>query len=157
MISVAEVELFYQPEGRLRLATADRCFLSVRPAWAAPLSKPDEFLALLDGKGKEILMVRHINDLPEAAQEVVRKELAVRYLNSTVRQVLSAKTEFGVTYWHVLTDRGEKEFVTQSLQENAQWLDADFLLLIDTDGNRFELKNISQMDEKSRRVIEATV
>ena len=152
------MKLFYEPEGRLRLTLDDHSVVTVKPAWASPLSPPGRDLALLDGKGKEVLMV----SVPEKEFSsenwaVVEQELKRRYLNSLVHRVLDVKTEFGATYWHVVTDRGEKDFVTQSLQENAQWLGPGHLLLIDVDGNRFEITDVEGLDSRSRELVRNTV
>ena len=88
---------------------------------------------------------------------LIQEELRRRYLNGVVIKVLQATTEFGATYWTVETDRGRKEFVTQSLQENAQWLGPTHLLLVDVDGNRFEIPDIEALDEDSRRRVDNTV
>lgn len=152
------VRLFYQPEGRLRLEAEDRCWLSVRPAWASPLTNPGRYLGLLDGKGKEILMATQPeSEFTPEAWEIIQQELKRRYLNGVVHRVLAAKNEFGSTYWTVVTDRGERDFVTQSLQENAQWLGPNHLLLIDTDGNRFEIPDVTALDATSQELIAMTV
>ena len=50
------LRLFYQPKDRLRLTIdGDRSYHTVKPAWAAPLSRPGRYLALLDGKGNAIV------------------------------------------------------------------------------------------------------
>jgi hypothetical protein len=85
---------------------------------------------------------------------IVSEELRRRYLTATVSTITHAKAEFGATYWHVESDRGPRDFVTQSLQENAQWLSDNHLLLIDVDGNRFELPDIKSMDARSRMFVE---
>jgi hypothetical protein len=145
------MRLFYQPEGKLRLETEDRCWLHVRPVWAAPMSQPNRYLALLDGKDKEITLFPDPEDLPSDQWEILRNELDRRYLSARVKTIVKATTEFGATYWSVLTDRGPKEFVTQSLQENAQWMTPTQLLLIDVDGNRFEISDVNALDEDSHR------
>ncbi len=150
------MKLFYQPEGRLRLTLEDRSYLEVKPAWASPLSHPNRYLALLDGKGREIVMVEDLAALTPENRAVIDAELHRRYLTARIDRVLHVKTEFGVTYWTVVTDRGERELVTQSLQENANWLTASTLLLSDVDGNRYEL-DVDRMDEQSRRLVDATV
>jgi hypothetical protein len=71
--------------------------------------------------------------------------------------VISAKTEWGATYFTVITDRGERDFVMQSLQENAQWLKENHLLLVDIDGNRFEAQDIRKLDAESQAIIEKIV
>ncbi|MBX3113948.1 MAG: DUF1854 domain-containing protein [Fimbriimonadaceae bacterium] len=153
-----EMHLFYAPEGRLRLTLGNQSYIEVVLAWASPLTYPGKYLSFLDGKGKEIFMVTDpVAELAPEVWSVARGELQRRYLNGVVHKVLSTKTEFGSTYWHVITDRGEKEFITQSLQENAQWLSPDYLLIIDVDGNRFEIPSISGLDEKSKQILSVTV
>jgi hypothetical protein len=45
----------------------------------------------------------------------------------------------------------------QSLQENAQWLKENHLLLVDIDGNRFEAQDIRKLDAESQAIIEKIV
>lgn len=151
------MQLFYAPEGRLRLTLEDRSHLVVVPAWAAPRTHPDRYLSLLDSKGKEILMLDRLEDAGADNVEVLRQELRRRYLYSQVRRVNAVRMEFGATYWSVETDRGHRDFVTQSLQENAQWIDEDFLLLIDVEGNHYQVKPVSALDPDSLRRLRSVV
>ena len=150
------LRLFYEPKDRLRLTVeGEKSYPTVKPAWSAPLSRPDTYLALLDGKGNEIITLPDPNALPAESLAAVKEELRRRYLTATVTRITNAKQEFGATYWNVETDRGHRDFVTQNLQENAIWLGDDHLLLLDVDGNRFELTAISKLDDASRHFVEA--
>lgn len=149
------LKLFYHPKDRLRLTVGEeKSYHTVKPVWAAPLSRPDTYLSLLDGKGNEIVTLPDPNALLPASLQAAQEELRRRYLTATVTAITHAKQEFGATYWHVETDRGTRDFVTQNLQENAVWLSDVHLLLLDVDGNRFEITNISALDTTSRRFIE---
>jgi hypothetical protein len=149
------LNLFYEPKDRLRLTVDDdRSYPTVKPAWASPLSYPNKYLALLDAKGDEITLLERPEDLPKASYESVMEELSRRYLTATILKIEDARNEFGATYWHVHTDRGTRDFVTQSLQENAQWLSPTHLLLTDVDGNRFELADVKALDPRSRAFLE---
>ena len=151
-----EIQLFYEPKDRLRLTIGqDRSYMTVKPVWSAPLSQPKKYLSLLNTKGDEIAMVKNPEDLTESSFTVVQEELYRRYLTAAVHKILHAKVEFGATYWHVVTNRGEREFVTQSLQENAIWLSEVHLLFIDVDGNRFEIADVGSLDAKSQSYIHA--
>ena len=153
-IELANAKLFHDPEDRLRMTHGDRSWPTVVPRWASPLKYPERYLALLDAKGHEIVTIADPQkDLDEPNRSTVLKEVRRRYLTATVESVVTVKGEWGATYWVVETDRGRREFVTQSLQENAQWLGPAHIVLTDVDGNRFELKNIEQLDERSRRLI----
>lgn len=150
------LKIFFEPADRLRLTVGDeRSYPTVKPVWAAPLTRPRRFLALLDGKGQEITTIPDLGELTPSSREAVEEELRRRYLTSTIEKILHAKVEFGATYWHTETDRGERDFVTQSLQENAQWLGPRHLLLIDVDGNRFEVPDVDRLDVRSRSYIDA--
>ena len=94
------------------------------------------------------------NVLPPDSLKAAQEELRRRYLTATVRSILHAKQEYGATYWSVATDRGDRDFVTQNLQENAIWLSPTHLLLLDVDGNRFEITDTQALDEASRRAVE---
>lgn len=155
-MQASEMRLFHQPNDRLRLTVGEeRSWMSVKPVWCAPLSRPGRYLALLDGKGEEIAVIEDPGSLPGESRSAVERELRARYLTGTVQSVNSARQEFGATYWHVETDRGPRDFVTQNLQENAQWLSDDHLLLVDVDGNRFEVPSVSALDARSRAFIHA--
>ncbi len=150
------LKLFYEPKDRLRLTVGEeKSYHTVKPAWAAPLSRPGQYLAFLDGKGKEIVTLPDPSVLPPESLAAAQEELRRRYLTATVRVIAHARQEFGATYWSVQTDRGDRDFVTQNLQENAVWLSPTHLLLLDVDGNRFEITDVSALDDASRRYVAA--
>jgi len=149
-------DLFFEPKDRLRMTVSNSySFATVKPAWASPLNHPNRYLSLLNAKGEEIVLVVDPADLPAASRKAVLEEVARRYLTATITRILDCRSEFGATYWHVDTDRGVRDFVTQSLQENAQWLSVNHLMLIDVDGNRFDLADVTSLDEASRRYLSA--
>jgi len=148
------LKLFYEPKDRLRLTIdGDRSYHTVKPAWAAPLSRPGQYLALLDGKGNAIVTLPDPSVLPPESLAAAKEELRRRYLTATVRAIAHAKQEFGATYWSVQTDRGDRDFVTQNLQENAIWLSPTHLLLLDVDGNRFEITDTKALDAVSQQYV----
>lgn len=157
-MDIPALELFYEPKDRLRLTVPhDRSYPTVKPVWSAPLSKPGQYLALLDGKGGEIALLPTLDELSPASREAVLAEVHRRYLTARVQAVTHARQEFGVTYWTVDTDRGGRSFVTENLQENAVWLSDTHLLLLDADGNRFEIEDVSRLDDHSRHLVETIV
>ncbi len=152
------MRLFYYPEGRLRMTVEDRSYLEVRPVWASPVSYPGKYLALIDAKDNELVMFTDPGkEIDGENWDVLKKELDRRYLTGMVLEIIEAKTIFGYTYWTVVTDRGKKEFVTMSLQENAQWMSPTHLLLQDVDGNQFEIPDIDKLDAESRKKLDLTV
>jgi hypothetical protein len=148
------LNVFHGPKGRLcATVEGDRSHVGLKPVWAAPLTHPNRYLALLNSKNEEVAMIVDPTDLREDCLSAIQVELSRRYLTATVTKVQKANVEFGATYWHVETDRGKRDFVTQNLQENAQWLSPKHLLLIDVDGNRFEIPDVSALDPRSVQIV----
>src|SRR5438552_15395997 len=99
-----ELKLFYHPKERLRLTLGEeKSSLTVKPLWAAPLSRPHAFLALLDGKGEEIVLVPPPEVWPADSREAVQRALRQRSLTATVTAVRDAREEEGATDWTVET------------------------------------------------------
>lgn len=151
-----KIELFFQPSTRLCAQIDDeRCAIGVKPVWASPLSRPGQYLSILDPKGDEIVM------LPEPKQQLsgeswqaVQAEIRRRDLTSRVSQVISAREDNGAVYFSVASDRGERDFVCTNLSTNAIWFGENRLLLLDAEGNRFEIEDLATLDARSRSLIE---
>lgn len=157
MVDLGSLDIFYAPEGRLRATSEDRSWLSVQPYWASPLSHPNKYLVLLDGKKKEIATIKDPSSLPPHIWEILESELKNRYLGTSIEAIESVSSQFGVTFWNVETNRGSRTFVTQSLQENAQYLGDGQLLITDVEGNRFKVEDIEALDPKSRKLLSSVV
>ena len=149
------IRLFHEPPWTLRLTIEDdRSYTKVRVVCAAPLSQPDRYICLLDEKNEVICTVEDPIVLDAASQGIIKEELSQRYMTAIIKRIDSLRSEFGVSYWEVQTDRGDREFVIRNVSENAQWITDRRLLLVDVDGNRFEISNLDALDKKSRGLIE---
>lgn len=152
------IRLFREPSWKLRMTIeGDRSYLKIKVVRAAPLSQPSRYVCFLDGKDEVVCMVDDLNDLEAGSRPIVQEELDRRYLTSTIDLIESVRSEFGVSYWDVQTDRGRREFVVQDVSENAQWLGERRLLLIDVDGNRFEIPDIHALDRRSAKFLESVI
>ena len=157
-VDLDKVRLFREPAWILRLTIeGDRSYTRVKIVRAAPLSHPDKYISILDVKDEEVYMIPELKSLDEEMRRLVVEELDRRYLTSTIEQVLSIRSEFGTSYWDVATSRGRREFVIQNVAENAQWLGDHRLLLVDVDGNRFEIPNLTELDKKSLSQVEMVI
>src|SRR5512146_2619039 len=62
----------------------DRTYLTVKPVWAAPLSRPGAYLALLDEAGEEIALLPDVAVLAASSRAALQEELRRRYLTATI-------------------------------------------------------------------------
>ena len=154
-ISIADIILVRSPPWALRLTIRnDRSYPRIKIVRAAPLSFPDQFISILDDKDVEICMIDNLAEVEPATRALIEEELEKRYLTSIVQRIISIRSEYGTSYWEVHTDRGGREFVIQNVSENAQWPGNRRLLLIDVDGNRFEVPDLDALDQRSRKLVE---
>ena len=157
-VDIDKLKLFREPAWKLRLTIGDdRSYLRVKVVRAAPLSYPDQYISFLDGKDEEICMVDDLKSLDQSARDLIAEELDRRYLTATSQSVSAIRNEYGTSYWEVQTHRGQREFVVQNVSENAQWLGDHRLLIIDVDGNRFEIPRLDELDKKSLGLVEQVV
>ena len=148
-----KIELFFR-EQLLCAVLEDRCAWGVKPVWASPLSRPNRFLALLDSKGKEVALLPDLqSELDAASWSAVQQEMKLRDLTARVTGIESAHEDGGVAYFVVETDRGRRELVANNLAQNALYF-GDRLLLLDTDGNRFDFPDLRALDERSRALLD---
>ena len=157
-VEIANLRLFREPAWILRLTIDDdRSYLKVKVVRAAPLSHPNRYICLLDAKDEEIYMIDDLTQLDLEARALIEEELDRRYLTAAIQRVHAVRNEYGTSYWDVQTNRGPREFVVQNVAENAQWLGDHRLLIIDVDGNRFEIPRLDELDKKSLAAVEQVV
>jgi len=148
-----KIELFKRDQ-TLCAILEDRCAWNVKPVWASPLSRPNQFLALLNGKDKELALIPDPSrELSVASWQAAQSEMRLRDLTARVTSIESLREEGGVAYFAVETDRGHREFVANNLGTNAQFFGESRLMLLDTDGNRFDIPDLNALDERSRSLL----
>jgi hypothetical protein len=118
---------------------------------AFPLTEPSEYIGLVDAiGGREIGMLRNLKDLPAEARQLVQRALEKRYFVPKINRIVEAKREFGTVYWTVDTDRGDREFIMRGIRDSIQEIEPGRYLVVDIDGNRFEIKQLNDLDSHSQ-------
>jgi len=157
-IEPKEIHAFFEPDGVLRVTVADnRSYPKVAVFQSSPLRRPGRFISFLDGASEEIILIDDLVSLAPSSRSVVEEALRRRYLTAKIQRINDIKQEFGVSYWDVETDRGHREFVVQSLTEACQWLSDIQLLIVDVDGNRFEIADRGVLDPTSQRHLDSVL
>ena len=121
-----------------------------------PLSDADEWIAVLDDKGKELGVLRELAALADDDRACVQRELERRYLVPQIRRVLACRERFDLAEWTVETDRGPAVFVTRHghKREQAKEPLPGRFCLTDVEGNRYDVPNLAALDPQSRRLLE---
>ena len=99
-------------EGALILKMDGQCVKIAPPRRAIPLSAPDEFIVLSDEDGKEIGIIRHLDDLEPDSRQILAEELYEMYRATIIERVLSIKRDpiSGLIRWAVeVENNGDDE------------------------------------------------
>lgn len=147
-------KLHRNPLGRLVYTGADGIIHeNVAPVHAFPISAPSEGIALVTADGHELVWIDHLSDLQEAASNLLQEELASREFTpeiSRLRQVSSFATP---STWSVDTDRGPTTFVLKG-EDDIRRLSASTLLIADSHGIHFLIRDLHKLDTTSRRLLD---
>ena len=88
---------------------------------------------------------------------LIRRELSRRYLVPHVLRIIACRDLFDLTIFEVETDRGPISFQHRRHQENVQRPLPHHVSLIDIEGNRYDIPDIGNLDEESRRLLEERI
>ena len=129
------------PYGKLLMTAADgQVIEGVAPVRAFPIQSPDEGISLVQGDGKEVAWIEHLNDLPPASRALLVEELEGREFMPEIARVKSVSSFATPCTWQVDTDRGETQFVLKG-EEDIRRIGAASLLISDSHGIQFLIRD----------------
>lgn len=140
--------------GRLVFAGADgETHVGVVPVRAFPIAAPEEGIALVSAEGRELAWLDRLADLPEAERSLVAEELASREFMPEISRIVAVSSFATPSTWRVATDRGEASFVLKG-EEDIRRLGAGALLIADSHGIQFLIRDSASLDRHSRRLLD---
>ena len=126
--------------------------VDARVARCFPWSLPDAYVSIRDKDGKEVALLKSLEELAPPTRTIIEQELHDKVFNPKIRRIRSYKNEFEVISITAETDRGEATFQIRS-RDDVRMLSDSRALFRDADGNTYELTDIEQLDPASRRRI----
>ncbi len=113
-----------------------------------------EFISVMDSDQKELGIVRDLEVFDEENKVLLQTELNRRYYAPVIEKILSMKERYGFSYWKVKTEHGEVNFTLQDTFRSILRVGEHRLILLDVNGNRFEIPDVTALDRKSYKKIE---
>ena len=147
------IEVARDPFGQLMLTVDGVTHQEVVPVRAFPIAAPDEGIALVGSDGHELAWIERLEDLPEPQRSLVAEELASREFTPEIRRILQVSGYVTPCTWSVETDRGSARFVLKS-EESIRRLSASSLLIADSQGIHFLVRDTQALDAVSRKVLD---
>lgn len=150
-------ELLPDSHGKLTLKrTGQEDVADVRIRRAFPWSTPGHYISIRSSEGKELVMVEDLTQLPGKQKQIVEQYLDSTTFIPRIVRIDSVDVRFGHQIWRVQTDRGPAEFRVQE-REDIRFLSDGRFTIKDADGNIYEMPSLDQLDDSSRKAIEALV
>lgn len=140
--------------GRLVLTDADgRTHTGVELIRAFPLSDPRHGISICDAKGRELVWIADLDALPPVLMTQIEEELAQREFVPIIHRIVKVSAPVEPSEWEVETDRGRTSFVLNN-EDDVHELDEQRALITDTNGIRYLIPDLRQLDANSRRLLE---
>ena len=123
---------------------------------AFPATRPDEYLSVRvwkeDGEDEEVGMIRDLSDWTEPVQGMLRSALDRRYLLPEITRIHSLKLAFGFLEFDAETDAGRRQFTVRWTQSHALSFAERGKLLIDTNDNRYVVRDPQRLPQHDREI-----
>ena len=150
-------ELKLDEQGKLTLVRPGADDVAdVRVRRAFPWSHRDGFISIRDPEGKELELIEDLSKVGAETRELIESYLSSSVFIPRITHIDAVDVRFGYQQWTVQTDRGAAEFRVQE-REDIRFLPDGRFSVKDADGNVYEMPRLDQLDEHSRRAVEALV
>ncbi len=154
MISKHRFQLSRNAFGRLVFAGADGItHEGVIPVRAFPITSPDCGFALIDSHGHELEWIDRLSDLPDELRLIVEADLSGREFIPEIKQIRDVSSFATPSTWYVETDRGKTTLILQG-EEDIRRLTSAALLIADSHGIHFLIRDRGALDHHSRRILD---
>lgn len=119
-----------------------------------PFNAPNKYLSVRreDENNREIGIIADLDVFEPSTRQIIEEQLNLRYFMPKIQRIYEIKEQYGYSYWHVSTDKGECRFTVD--QNGVTKLSDARLLISDIDGNRFELSDVTRLSAKELRMVD---
>jgi hypothetical protein len=140
--------------GQLTLTTGDGLVHeNVRPVRAFPIQAPDAGISLVCEDGREVAWIDSPADLPTGIRSLVDEELQSTEFMPVIQRIIDVTSFATPCTWQVETDRGQADFVLRG-EEDIRRIDRTMLLIADTHGIHFLIRDMAELDKHSRKILD---
>ena len=137
----------------VRLTLKDGTVLEdLEPRRLFPITNTNMFITLLDKEEKEAAFVRDLCEIDADSRRALEECFAEFYMIPKITRILSIDEKFGSLSMSVETDRGPVSFRIRNRNSDIKKLYGTQRIVIrDSNDNRYEVPNMSELDPQSMR------
>lgn len=140
--------------GKLVLLDADGVeHVGVVPVRAFPIQAPSQGISLVRDGGKEVAWIDDLATLDPQLRTLVQSELDGREFMPEISSIVAVSSFATPCTWTVKTDRGDTEFTLKG-EEDMRRVGETSLIIADTHGIQFLIRDMFTIDKNSRRILD---
>ena len=129
-------------------------FTALEPRRLFPTTGLDKYITLLDDEGRQVAIVRDINNLLHESRVVLENSLREYYLIPKIERFVKLNDKHRHYWmWTAETDRGTYTIEIRDYNNTVKPLYDGRVLIKDANDNRYEIPNINLLDKRSQRMI----
>ena len=153
MTTTIDLNLAQDALGRLLLTTPDGSRVTVTAVRNFPITAPDDGLSLVNAEGKELAWINRLTELDEPLKTQILQDLAQREFTPEIRRIIKISSRATPSTWDIETDRGLTRLTLKG-EEDIRRLSLSTLLITDSSGVQFLLRDLRSLDRHSRRQLD---
>lgn len=140
--------------GRLILIDASGLrHVGVYPVRAFPITAPGAGISIMDQSGKELCWFDAVSAIPEAELGLIEDEMAAREFMPIIEKITKVSTFATPSIWDIETDRGPTRIRLKG-EEDIRRIAGNTLLIADSNGLQFLIKDATQLDKVSKKLLD---
>ncbi len=125
----------------------------VVPVRAFAIGAPDSGIALVDSEGHELVWLDSLDQLQTDIATLISEELSSREFVPIIKCIHSVSSFACPSTWTIDTDRGETTLVLKG-EEDIRRLGDKKLLIADTHGIQYLIRDQGTLDRTSRKILD---
>lgn len=127
--------------------------IGVHPVRAFPITAPDAGIAIMNQSGKELCWFPSTAAISEAELRLIEEELAEREFMPVIEKITQVSTFATPSIWDIETDRGPTRIRLKG-EEDIRRIAGNTLLIADSNGLQFLIKDSTQLDKVSKKLLD---
>lgn len=133
-------------------AKGDR-HIGVYPVRAFPITAPAAGIGIMNQSGNEVCWFPDVALIPEAELMLIEEELAAREFMPVIEKITQVSTFATPSIWDIETDRGPTRIRLKG-EEDIRRIAGNTLLIADSNGLQFLIKDATQLDKVSKKLLD---
>ena len=127
--------------------------VGIHPVRAFPITAPGAGIGIMNQAGKELCWFPNMAAISEAELGLIEEELAEREFMPVIEKITKVSTFATPSIWDIETDRGPTRIRLKG-EEDIRRIAGNTLLIADSNGLQFLIKDSTELDKVSKKLLD---